>query len=47
LRIPRDNVKITQIRDGYRVQIQNEVRARYIGDLYFLISFNKEVEIAR
>lgn len=45
--VPREAVKITQINNGYRVQIQQEQKTPFVADLWFLIDFNKQVEIRR
>jgi hypothetical protein len=47
IRVPRENVTIEQARDGYRVKIHSENRARYMGDVYFVVVFNEQVEIPR
>lgn len=47
LRVPRDNVKITQIENGYQVRIQQESRAPFLADLWFLVVFDEQVEIRR
>jgi hypothetical protein len=45
--IPRENVKITQVREGFQVRIQQEARSRFIGDLWFLVLVDEQVEIRR
>lgn len=45
--IPRESVKITQVRDGYQVRIEQEVRTPFVADLWFLIVFDEQVEIKR
>jgi predicted transcriptional regulator with HTH domain len=47
INIPRDNVKITQVRDGFQVRIQQEARAQFLGDLWFVIVIDEQVEIQR
>jgi hypothetical protein len=47
IRVPRENVTIEQARNGYRVKIETENRARYFGDVYFVVVFNEQVEISR
>ncbi len=47
IQLPRDSVNITQSRNGYSVQIQYESRARYIADIWLLVTFDKQVEIRR
>ena len=45
--IPRENVKITQVRDGYQVRIQQEARTPFIADLWFVVTLDEQVEIRR
>ena len=45
--IPRENVKITQVREGFQVRIQQEARAQFIGDLWFVVVVDEQVEIRR
>jgi uncharacterized tellurite resistance protein B-like protein len=45
--IPRESVKITQVREGFQVRIQQEARARFIGDLWFVVVVDEQVEIRR
>jgi Flp pilus assembly protein TadG len=45
--IKRENVKITQVRDGYQVQIQQEQRTPFVADLWFLVVVDEQVEIRR
>lgn len=47
INVPRDNVKITQVRDGYQVQIQHEERTPFVADLWFVVVFDERVEIRR
>jgi hypothetical protein len=47
INVPRENVKITQVRDGFQVRIQQEARAQFIGDLWFLVVVDEQVEIQR
>jgi hypothetical protein len=47
LRVPADDVKINQIRNGYQVRIQHENRAPFIADIWFLVAFDRQVEIQR
>jgi len=47
IQLPRDSVNITQSRNGYAVQIQYESRARYLADIWLLVTFDKQVEIQR
>jgi hypothetical protein len=45
--VPRENVKITQVRDGFQVRIQQEARAQFVGDLWFVVVVDEQVEIRR
>jgi hypothetical protein len=45
--LPSDDVKISQVRDGYQVQIQYENRAHYIADIWLVVVFDKQVQIRR
>jgi hypothetical protein len=47
IEIPRENFKITQVRDGFQVRIQQEARAQFIADLWFVIVIDEQVEIRR
>jgi Flp pilus assembly protein TadG len=47
INVPRENVKITQVRDGFQVRIQQEARAQFLGDLWFLVVVDEQVEIQR
>jgi hypothetical protein len=45
--VPRENVKITQVREGFQVRVQQEARAQFIGDLWFVVVVDEQVEIRR
>jgi predicted lipid carrier protein YhbT len=45
--VPRENVKITQANDGFQVRIQQEARAQFIGDLWFVVVVDEQAEIQR
>jgi hypothetical protein len=45
--MPPDAVKITQVRDGYQVQIHQESRALFFGNLWFMMVFDEQAEIQR
>jgi Tfp pilus assembly protein PilE len=45
--LPKDAIKVTQSKNGYSVRIQYENRAPYMGDLWLLIVFDKQVEIRK
>lgn len=47
VRLPRDNVKITRTGEGYELSITHEGRASYIGNIWLLVEFDKQVEIRR
>ena len=47
IRLPVDQVKISQGRNGYDVRIQYENRAPYVADVWLLVAFDKRVEIKR
>lgn len=45
--IPREEIKISQTGRGYRVRIQREEKTPFVADLWFLVEFDKQVEIRR
>jgi hypothetical protein len=45
--IPRENVTIEQGRAGYNLRILYEARTPFISDLWFVVVFDEQVEIAR
>ena len=47
LQIPRENVSIRQVRDGYQIQVKQENRTPFIADLWFLVVLDEQVEIHR
>jgi hypothetical protein len=47
IELPRDNIKITQGKNGYNVRIQYENRAPYLADIWLVVAFDKQVEISR
>jgi hypothetical protein len=47
INIPNENIKITQIREGFQVRIQQEARSAFIGDLWFVVLVDEQVEIRR
>ena len=47
IRVPPENVKIQQARDGYQVTLQYENRAPFIADIWFLVVFDKSVFIRK
>jgi hypothetical protein len=42
-----DAVKITQVRDGYQVEIHQESRTPFVANLWFMMIFDEQVEIRR
>lgn len=47
VRVPRESVNISQVRNGYQVRIEHENRTPFIADIWFLVVFDKQVEISR
>jgi hypothetical protein len=47
VRVPTENVNISQVRDGYQVRVQYENRAPFIADIWFLVAFDKQVLVRR
>lgn len=47
VRIPNESVKINQSSNGYVLNITHEARAPYLGNVWFLVEFDKQVEIRR
>ncbi|HLF12132.1 MAG TPA: DUF4845 domain-containing protein, partial [Gammaproteobacteria bacterium] len=47
LRLPSENVMITQGKDGQQLRIQYENRASYVANIWLLVAFDKQVEIKR
>jgi hypothetical protein len=47
IQLPPESVKINQARNGYDVHIQHDNRTPYIADIWFLVTFDKQVEIRR
>ena len=47
LRLSSDELKITPSKNGYSLRVQYEERASYVADIYLLIAYDKQVEIAR
>ena len=47
LRLPRDAVSVSPSRNGYQVRVQHENRQLFIADIYFLLMYDRQVEIAR
>lgn len=47
LEIPRNNVSINPVRNGYQVHVQQENRTQFLSDLWFLVMVDEQVEILR
>ena len=47
IRIPRENITINQGRSTYQVRVQNESREAFLGDLYFLLLYDRQVDLPR
>ncbi|MGD8322720.1 MAG: DUF4845 domain-containing protein [Gammaproteobacteria bacterium] len=47
LRLPRDSVSISSSRNGYNVRIRHEDRQLFIADIYFLLMYDRQVEVPR
>jgi len=47
IRLPPESVKINQARSGYEVSVQHDTRAPFIADIWFLVTFDKQIEIRR
>ena len=45
--LPTESVKINQSRNGYQVSIQYDNRTPFIANIWFLMTFDKQVEIRR
>jgi hypothetical protein len=47
LRLPQDAVSVKPSRNGFQVRIQHEDRQLFIADIYFLLMYDRQVEIPR
>jgi len=45
--LPRENVKIDQASNGYQLRIEYDNRTPFLADIWFLVTFDKQVEIRR
>jgi hypothetical protein len=45
--VPRENVMIQQASNGYQLRIQYDNRTPFLADIWFLVTFDKQVEIRR
>jgi hypothetical protein len=42
-----DSLKIAQSKNGYSLRVQYEERASYVADIFLVVAYDKQVEIAR
>jgi len=47
VQIPRQDVSIRPARNGFEVHIQHEARVQFVGDLWFLVLVDEQIEIPR
>jgi hypothetical protein len=47
INLPKDNIKVAPSKSGFSVRIQWENRAPYLGDIWLMIVFDKQVEIKK
>jgi hypothetical protein len=47
IRLGNDELKIAPSKNGFSLTVQYEERASYLGDIYLLVAYDKQVEIAR
>ena len=47
IRVPRENITINQGRNSYQVRVQMENREAFVGDVYFLVLYDRQVDIPR
>ena len=45
--LPKDSIKVAPSKNGFSVRIQYENRAPYLGDVWLMIVFDKQVEIRK
>lgn len=45
--LPREAVSISTSRSGYNVRIKHEDRQLFIADIYFLLMYDRQVEVPR
>ena len=45
--LPREDVSIRQVRNGYEVHVQHESRTEFAADLWFLVLVDEKAEITR
>jgi Domain of unknown function (DUF4845) len=47
VRLDSEALKITQSKTGYSLRVQYEERASYVADIYLVLAYDRQVEIAR
>lgn len=47
IRLSPEAFKVTQSKTGYSLRVQYEDRASYVADIYLVMAYDKQVEIAR
>ena len=47
IRLDTDSMKIAQSKTCYSLRVQYEERASYVADIYLVVAYDKQVEIAR
>ena len=47
LRLPRESISVTPSRNGYNLRIQHEDRQLFLADIYFLLLYDRQVEVPR
>ena len=47
LRLPREAVSVNPSRSGYQLRVRHEDRQLFIADIYFLLMYDRQVEIPR
>ncbi len=47
IELPKDSIKVSPSSHGFSVRVQYENRAPYMGDVWLMIVFDKQVEIRK
>ena len=47
IRVPRESITITQARNAYELTVHLENREAFLGDVYFMVLYDRKVEIPR
>jgi hypothetical protein len=47
INLPKDSIKVAPSKNGFSVRIQYENRTPYLGDVWLMIVFDKQVEIRK